>query len=488
MSKYFPVDSIPYRPFPDNDADVEGDDVLENIETGGYLCYRYYNKDEVLLGKTMGEWCKFSVCFWHTLNGSGGSDPFGTKTLQRPWDHEGNGNGNSNSNINSSNDNDNQSDPTEEPEVIRIAKRRVDVLFELLVILNVEYYTFHDADIAPEGKTLQETFDNLDVIVNYIITKQQQTESYRHIKLLWATQNLFSHPRYMNGAMTNPDVNVFCIAAAQIRKVMDINHQLQGQCHVFWGGREGYQSLLNTDMKLECDHMAQMYRMAVAYKAKQNYTAQFLIEPKPCEPMKHQYDYDAATTVAFLHQYGLHRDFQLNIEPNHTTLAGHSMEHDICWAAQYGMLGSIDSNTGDTALGWDTDQFPMAVADTTAIMQVVVQMGGFQTGGLNFDCKVRRESIRPVDLIYGHVGAMDAYAYGLRRAVRIQERQTYARLLEERYLTWSNTEIGPNIMNGTATLEECSEYALSQTEPELKSGQQELYEIVRNTEVYYRRS
>ena len=508
MSKYFPVDRIPYRPFTDDDDDEEDEDhdevdMLQNIQNGQYLCYRYYNKDEIMMGKTMGEWCRFSMCVWHTLNGNGGSDPFGTKTLQRPWDQEENVSEVNVSEVNVSEEevkekeegtttttttnNNNNNDSME----IRMAKRRIDVLFELLVILNIDYYTFHDTDIAPEGDTLQETFDHLDTMVQYIITKQQ-TQLYGHIRLLWATQNLFSHARYRNGALTNPHVDVYCIAAAQIQKVMDINHQLGGQCHVFWGGREGYQTLLNTNIKEECDHMAQMYRMAIQYRQTMNYTAQFLIEPKPCEPMKHQYDYDAATTMAFLYHYQLQDHFQLNIEPNHTTLAGHAMEHDIVLAAQYQMLGSIDANTGDTALGWDTDQFPMSVQDTTAIMQVVVQMGGFTHGGLNFDCKVRRESIHPIDILYGHVGAIDAYAYGLRKAVRIQERGIYRQLLHERYLSWSDTTIGQGIVHGTMTLEECTQYAMQlslvpndTTEP---SGQQELYEVIRNTEIYYRPS
>jgi xylose isomerase len=488
MSKYFPIDKIPYRPFTKEEDNDDDDDVdtLQKIKKGDYLCYRYYNKDEVLMGKTMAEWCRFSICFWHTLNGSGGSDPFGSKTLLRPWDTD----------AVKVQEEDTDSDPID----IRIAKRRVDVLFDLLNILNIEYYTFHDTDIAPEGKTMQETFDNLDIIVNYIIQKQQtQPELYGHIKLLWATQNLFSHSRYRNGAMTNPHVNVYCQAAAQIQKVMDVNYKLRGQCHVFWGGREGYQTLLNTNIRMECDHMAQMYHMAIQYKTKMNYTAQFLIEPKPCEPMKHQYDYDAATTIAFLYQYQLQNHFLLNIEPNHTTLAGHAMEHDIIYAAQYHMLGSIDANIGDTALGWDTDQFPMNVTETTAIMQVVIQMGGFMNGGgLNFDCKVRRESIQPMDLIYGHLGAIDTYAYGLRKAVRIETRKVYYTLLQERYQSWTDTEIGQNITNGTSTLEECTQYAIQQEQQQSSfaanddddgggaSGQQELYEIIRNTEIHYR--
>lgn len=326
--EYFPVGTIPYRPFDQEDVEDSLNQKYTNRIEPSYLCFRHYNPDEVLMGKPMKEWLRFSICFWHTLNGSGDMDPFGSKTLRRPWE-------------------DNLDDP------LLIAKRRVDVLFELLVKLQVEYYTFHDMDIAPQGKTLQETMNNLDIIVKYIQNKQNSPE-FCQIKLLWATQNLFSDPRYMNGAMTSPQVNVFCYAAAQIQKVMDINYQLKGRNHVFWGGREGYQSILNTNMKSECDHMARMYHMAIQYKKKMNYDAQFLIEPKPCEPMKHQYDYDAATTIAFLYQNNLQNDFLLNIEPNHTTLAGHAPEHDIAYAASCNMLGSIDSNTGDTLLGWDT--------------------------------------------------------------------------------------------------------------------------------------
>jgi len=256
--------------------------------------------------------------------GGGGQDPFGAKTLQRPWE-EG-----------------------LEDDPIALAKRRIDVAFELFTKLNVEFYCFHDFDVAPEGGTLEESLQNLDTITDYLLEKQNETG----VKLLWATQNLFTNPRYMNGAMTNPDVHTFCYAAAQIKKVMDINQKLGGLNHVFWGGREGYQTLLNTDFKKECNHMAAMYKMAIQYKKEKNMTAQFLIEPKPREPCKHQYDYDAQTAMAFLYEYGLEKDFMLNIEPNHTTLAGHEQEHDILVASQYGMLGSIDSNTGDTLLGW----------------------------------------------------------------------------------------------------------------------------------------
>lgn len=418
------------------------------------LSFRHYDPDEVILGKPMKEWLRFSVCFWHTFVGGGGSDPFGSQTLIRDWEGDLQG--------------------------IELAKRRADVAFEFFTKLGVEYYCFHDFDVAPEGESLEESLANVDTMADYLLQKQQETG----VNLLWATQNLFSHPRYMNGGMTNPDVHVFCYAAAQIQKVMDINHKLGGLNHVFWGGREGYQSLLNTDMKKECDHMAAMYQMAVAYKEKMGYTAQFLLEPKPREPSKHQYDYDAQTTLAFLHQYGLVDHFKLNIEPNHTTLAGHEAVHDIYVSSIYGMLGSVDSNTGDTLLGWDTDNFPTDVAQTTAVMAILLEQGGFATGGLNFDCKVRRESVEPEDLFLGHIGAMDTYAAGLRRAAQMKQEGTIRSMLDQRYLSWKTEEMGQKIEKGEATLEECAEYAKSKGEPTKTSGKQELYEMIRNRHVY----
>jgi xylose isomerase len=417
------------------------------------LSYRHYNADEEILGKPMKEWLRFSVCFWHTFVGGGGQDPFGGKTLHREWE--------------------------EDLEGIDLAKRRVDVAFELFTKLGVDYYTFHDFDVAPEEALLEDSLSNVDALTDYLLQKQNDSG----VSLLWATQNLFSHPRYMNGGMTNPDVHVFCYAAAQIKKVMDMVDKLGGLNHVFWGGREGYQSLLNTNMKQECDHMAAMYRMAVAYKEQKGYSAQFLVEPKPREPTKHQYDYDAQTTLAFLHTYGLQEHFKLNIEPNHTTLAGHEAVHDIYVASIYGALGSIDSNTGDAMLGWDTDNFPMDVAQTTAVMSIVLEMGGLGPGGLNFDCKVRRESVEPVDLFIGHIGAMDCYALGLRKAAKMREEGTLKAMVDERYLSWKS-DIGEKIESGGATLEECAEYAKLKGEPKDTSGKQELYEMVRNRYLY----
>jgi xylose isomerase len=419
------------------------------------LSFRHYNADEVILGKPMKEWLRFSVCFWHTFVGGGGADPFGSPTYRREsWEENLSG--------------------------LDLARRRIDVAFEFFTKLGVGYYCFHDFDVSPEGQTIDESDSNLDHITDYLLQKQTETG----VKLLWATQNLFSHPRYMNGGMTNPDFHTFCYAAVQIQKVMDINNKLGGQNHVFWGGREGYQSLLNTDMKRECDHMAVMYKMAIEYKERMGYTAQFLIEPKPREPTKHQYDYDAQTTLAFLHQYGLIDHFQLNIEPNHTTLAGHEAVHDIYVASIYGKLGSIDSNTGDTLLGWDTDNFPMDLTQTTAVMGVLLEQDGFKTGGLNFDCKVRRESVDPIDLFLGHIGAMDTYALGLRKAAAMKAEGILKSMVTERYLSWTIDPVAAKVERGEGTLEECAEYAKSKGEPQKTSGKQELYEMVRNRYLY----
>jgi xylose isomerase len=435
--------------------------------------FRHYNAEEIIHGKPMKEWLRFSVCWWHTFVGGGGRDPFGAETLHRPWETTMDTTTTSTSSTSIA-----TTTKAEDP-TIQLAKRRIDVAFEFFTKLGVKYYAFHDFDVAPESEDFEESLQNVDIITDYLLEKQTATG----IKLLWATQNLFTHRRYMNGAMTNPDLHVFCYAAAQIQKVADVIAKLGGENHVFWGGREGYQTLLNTNMKRECDHMASMLRMVVDYKKRKGYTAQFLIEPKPREPCKHQYDYDAQTTLCFLQHYGLASEFKLNIEPNHTTLAGHAPEHDIAMASAYNMLGSIDSNTGDPFLGWDTDQFPMDIRETTAIMNVVLQQGGIAPGGLNFDAKVRRESIDPEDLFVAHIAAMDCYALGLRKAVAMHE--TMQTMVEQRYLSWTTIPLGTNIEAGQATLEECVEYAQQQPNPpQPQSGKQELYEAVRNRFLY----
>ena len=412
------------------------------------LSYRFYNPDEEIMGKKMKEWLRFSVCYWHTFRGKG-ADPFGAPTMKRHFDDE--------------------SDSMEN------AKRRADAAFELFTNLGLEYYTFHDRDVAPEGASLAESNANFEEMADYLKAKQEETG----VRLLWATQNLFSHPRYMNGAFTNPDAHVLAYGCAQVKKALDVNHKLGGENLVFWGGREGYMSVLNTDMKREIDHMAAVFKMAIKYKEQNGMTPQFLIEPKPREPTKHQYDYDAQTTIAFLKTYGLDDHFKLNIEPNHTTLAGHDFEHDIMIASKYGMLGSVDSNTGDPLLGWDTDQFPSDFKKASLVMGVIIDQGGLGSGGLNFDCKVRRESTDDVDLFVGHIGAMDTFARGLRIAAKIREEGTLPKMLKERYASF-DSGFGKKVEDGLVTLEDCEEYIKEHGEPEQRSGQQELYELVLN--------
>jgi len=347
--------------------------------------------------------------------------------------------------------------------------------------LGVEYYTFHDRDIAPEGKTLAETNANLDKIA--AIAKHLQDET--GIKCLWGTANLFSSPRFMNGAATNPDVHVFAYAASQVKKCLEITKLLGGENYVFWGGREGYQSILNTDIKAELDHFATFLHMAANYKKKIGFAGQLLIEPKPREPTKHQYDYDAQTVIGFLKHYGLDKDYKLNIEPNHTTLAGHDYEHDIEVASRYGMLGSIDSNSGDTLLGWDTDQFPMDFKKTTLVMRTVLRQGGLAPGGLNFDSKVRRESTDIEDMFIAHVGAMDAFARGLINAVHIVEKGTVDKLIEQRYSSWS-TEFGKKISSGHSSFEDLEKYIFEKKEhgePTQISSKQEKFEVLFNTQI-----
>mmetsp|Transcript_15717 Transcript_15717/g.21555 ORF Transcript_15717/g.21555 Transcript_15717/m.21555 type:complete len:448 (-) Transcript_15717:14-1357(-) len=429
--------------------DVPSKIPYKGVESTDPLSFRYYNADEVILGKPMKEWLRFSVCYWHTFRGKG-ADPFGSPTIVRDFD--------------------------DETDTIANAKTRAEAAFELFTKLGVEYYTFHDRDVAPEvDGSLVKTNEALDEIVEHLLKLQKETG----VKLLWATQNLFSHPRYMNGAFTNPDAHVFAYAASQVKKVLDINHKLGGENVVFWGGREGYQTILNTNIKREVDHMAKLFKMAIKYKEKHNMTPQFLIEPKPREPTKHQYDYDAQTTMCFLLTYGLQEHFKLNIEPNHTTLAGHDFEHDIIIASQYGMLGSIDSNTGDPLLGWDTDQFPMDVKKATLAMGAVIDQNGLAPGGLNFDCKVRRESVDPADLFIGHIGAMDTFARGLRNAAKIREDGVLSKMLKDRYKSFDEG-FGKQVEDEEVTLEDCEAYVLEKGEPKLQSGQQELYEMILN--------
>jgi len=412
------------------------------------LCFRHYNANEEVHGKPMHEWLRFSVCYWHTFRGTG-ADPFGFPTLDRPWE-----------------------DGTDS---IENAKRRMRVAFDFMNRLGVKYWTFHDRDIAPAGSSLEEANKNLDELVELA---EELQEKYG-IKLLWNTCNLFAHPRYAHGAATSPNCHVLAYAAAQVKKGLEVGKRLGAQNFVFWGGREGYSTLLNTKLKTELDNMAKFFKMVVAYKKKIGFEGQLLLEPKPKEPCKHQYDYDAQTVMCFLHTYGLQNDFKLNIEPNHTTLAGHSHEHDIAISSAYNMLGSIDSNTGSPDLGWDTDQFPMDLKNATKIMIVVLKQGGIAPGGLNFDCKVRRESTSPEDLLIAHIGAMDCFAKALKCASKFINDDPFKDLMSSRYHNWYS-KVAEKLEKGECTLEDCEEHVKLHGEPRVFSGKQEKFESIFN--------
>ena len=420
----------------------------EGPDSRNPLAFREYNADEMIGGKTMKDHLKFAVAYWHTFRGSG-LDPFGSPTMIRPWDDG--------------------SDSMEN------ALRRMRVNFEFLQKLGAEYYCFHDRDVAPEGKTLAESNRNLDEVVK--LAKQLQSDT--GIKLLWGTANLFSNPRYMCGAATNPDAHVFAYAAAQVKKAMEVTLELGGTNYVFWGGREGYQTLLNTDMKRELDHMAAFLKMAAEFKKEIGFTGTLLIEPKPKEPTKHQYDFDAATVISFLRAYGLEKDYKLNIECNHATLAAHTFQHDLTVAAESGFLGSVDANTGDPLLGWDTDQFNTDYRELTLAMLVILANGGFTNGGLNFDAKLRRESTDVEDMFVAHISSMDAFARGLKNAVKIMEEGILPGMKKERYSSY-DTGIGGKIEKGEVSFKELEKWVLEKGEPESQSGKQELYEMTLN--------
>jgi xylose isomerase len=414
------------------------------------LTYRHYHATEKVEGKTMAEHLRFAVCYWHTLCGTG-SDPFGPGTMQRPWDDQGGS-------------------------AMDIALRRVDVMFEFCQKLGVPYYCFHDRDVAPEGKTLSESHKNLDTIVKKLGDKQKETG----IRLLWGTANLFSNKRFLHGASTSCNADVFAYSAAQVKKAMEATLELGGENYVFWGGREGYVTSLNTNMKRELDHFAKFMHMAVDYKKSIGFKGQFLIEPKPHEPTSHQYDFDCANSVAFLRTYGLQDHFQFNVETNHATLAKHTMMHELQYASGFGMLGSIDANRGDPLLGWDTDQFPTDLYLTAQVMLVVLAQGGLGTGGLNFDAKVRRESFEPVDLFHAHVGSMDAFAQGLKIAAAIRKDGTMAKFVKDRYASWDEG-IGAEIEAGKHSFATLEKYMLTKGEATANtSGRQEYLENVLN--------
>ena len=410
------------------------------------LAFKYYNPDEKIGNKTMKEHLRFAVAFWHTLTGTG-QDPFGVGTMQRAWDSI--------------------TDPMEK------AKARMRACFEFAQKLGIPYYCFHDRDIAPEADTLRETNKRLDEIVKLAGELQKATG----VKLLWGTANLFSHPRYVHGAATSCNANVFAYAAAQVKKAIEITLELGGENYVFWGGREGYDTLLNTDMELELDNFARFLRMAVDYAKEIGFKGQFLIEPKPKEPTKHQYDFDCATVIGFLKKYELDKYFKLNIEVNHATLAYHTFQHELRVARINGMFGSIDANQGDLLLGWDTDQFPTDVYLTTLAMYEILKAGGFKTGGINFDAKVRRASFEPVDLFYGHIAGMDAFALGLKVAYRLIEDKVFDKFVEERYKSYKEG-IGKDIVNGKVGFKELEKYALEDDKIVNQSGRQEMLEAI----------
>ncbi|NLV36408.1 MAG: xylose isomerase [Clostridiaceae bacterium] len=413
------------------------------------LAFKYYNADELVAGKRMEDHLRFAVAYWHTFQARG-NDPFGVGTAIRPWD--------------------NISDQME------LAKAKVEANFEFCEKVGAPFFCFHDRDIAPEGDTLKETNKRLDEIVNLIEQRMKSST----VKLLWGTTNAFGHPRFVHGASTSPNADVFAFAAAQVKKAMEITHRLGGENYVFWGGREGYETLLNTNMKLELDNFARFLSMAVDYAKEIGFKGQFLIEPKPKEPTKHQYDFDAATVIGFLKTYGLDPYYKLNIEANHATLAAHTFQHDLRVARINGMLGSIDANQGDPILGWDTDQFPTNLYDTTLAMYEVLKMGGLTTGGFNFDSKVRRGSFEAADLFYGHVVGMDTFAKGLKAAAKMIEDGRIDKFVEERYSSY-NSGIGKDIVDGKVGLKELEKYALENSEIVNTSGRQEMLENILNS-------
>ncbi|MGB8268829.1 MAG: xylose isomerase [Priestia megaterium] len=421
--------------------------LYEGKDSKNPLAFKYYNPEEVVGGKTMKDQLRFSVAYWHTFTADG-TDPFGAATMQRSWDRY---------------------------DGMDLAKARVEAAFQLFATLNVPFFAFHDRDIAPEGSTLQETNKNLDVIVT-MIKEYMQTSN---VKLLWNTANMFTNPRFVHGAATSCNADVFAYAAAQVKKGLETAKELGAENYVFWGGREGYETLLNTNLQLELDNLARFMHMAVDYATEIGYTGQFLIEPKPKEPTTHQYDTDAATTISFLRQYGLDKYFKLNLEANHATLAGHTFEHELRVARVQGFLGSVDANQGDPLLGWDTDEFPTDLYSTTLAMYEILQNGGLGSGGLNFDAKVRRGSFEQDDLLYAHVAGMDAFARGLKVAHKLVEDRVFENVINERYSSFKEG-IGLEIVEGKANFHTLEQYAFKNPNIMNKSGRQERLKAILN--------
>jgi xylose isomerase len=423
---------------------------FEGPKSKNMLAFHHYDENEVVEGKPMKDHFRFAVAYWHTFRGTG-LDPFGPGTMVRPWEAA--------------------------VDSVENAQNRVRVAFEFMEKLGVHFYCFHDRDVAPEGKTLAESNKHLDAVVKVLKEEQARTG----ISLLWGTANLFSNPRYMHGAATSCNADAFAFAAAQVKKALEVTKELGGSGYTFWGGREGYQNLWNTDMKREFDHLAAFMHLAVDYAKQIGFNGQFYFEPKPKEPTKHQYDYDVANCVNFLRTYGLTDHVKMNIETNHATLAGHSMQHELEYAGSQGFLGSIDANTGDLLLGWDTDQFPTDIYLTATCMLSILKYGGLAPGGVNFDAKVRRESFEPIDLFYAHVGGMDAFARGLKIAAAIRADGILDKMLRERYGSW-DSGIGARIDSGKENFVSLEKYMLEKGDvTPNKSGRQELLENIINT-------
>lgn len=421
---------------------------FEGKESKNPMAFRYYNPEKVVYGKTMAEWFKFSMAWWHTLCAEGG-DPFGPGTQKHPW--------------------------VGAPDALQAGKDKMDAGFEFMQKIGIEYYCFHDLDLVDEGNSIEEYEANMKAIVAYAKEKQAQTG----IKLMWGTANVFSPARYMNGASTNPDFDTAARAMVQIKNAIDATIDLGGKAYVFWGGREGYMSLLNTDMKREKQHMGMMLTKARDYARSKGFKGVFLIEPKPMEPMKHQYDVDAETVIGFLKEFGLEKDFKLNIEVNHATLAGHTFEHELQCAVDAGMLGAIDANRGDVQNGWDTDQFPIDLYDLTQAMMVVLKGDGMQGGGTNFDAKIRRNSTDNDDLFIAHIAAMDVMARALEAAAALLEESPIPAMLSERYASYDAGK-GKEFEEGKLSFEDVYAYAKANGEPKQISGKQELYEAIVN--------
>lgn len=420
----------------------------EGPTTDNPLAFRWYDENKIVAGKPMKELLRFACAYWHSFVGNG-SDPFGEPTHIYPWNQK--------------------NDPVER------AKDKMDAAFEFITKMNFPFYCFHDVDVVDYGNDVKENESRLQAITDYALEKQKASG----VKLLWGTANLFSHKRYMNGAATNPDFHVLAHAGAQVKAAIDATIKLGGANYVFWGGREGYMTLLNTNMKREQEHLAKFLHTAKDYARKNGFKGTFFIEPKPCEPTKHQYDYDAATVIGFLRQYDLLNDFKLNIEVNHATLAGHTFTHELQVAADAGLLGSMDANRGDYQNGWDTDQFPNNINELVEAMLIILEAGGFKGGGINFDAKIRRNSTDPEDLFHAHIGGMDTFARALIIADEILQKSDYKKFRKERYSSFDSGN-GKEFENGNLSLEDLRNFAAENGEPEIRSGKQEWLENLIN--------